>query len=307
MTKSVLALSPSAHWQYHYVNDRPTWRLRDLRRRFDRAAASFDSADFVHTVTRDGMFARLLPLIVDAQCILDLGAATGRATPQLRKRYGGAQIVSLDISHSMLVAARRRRSRFTLARPACVQANAADLPFHDASVDLVFSNLMLPFVDRPERVFAEVARVLREGGVFGFATLGPDSLREINRAWGDIDDHAHVGRFLDMHDIGDALIRSGLRDPVIDVDRLCLRYDSPRKLFTDLTDVGARNALTQRNPSLTGKGHFEKMLAALTGENGARKIEIELELVYGHCWGSAARAEPGSFAFDASNIPRRRR
>ncbi len=289
------------------MNDRQTWRLRDLRRRFDRAATSFDSADFVHAVTREGLFERLLPLIVDAQRILDLGAATGRATPQLRKRYRGARIISLDISHSMLLEAGRKRSRFSFARPWCVQANATGLPLRDGSMDLVFCNLMLPFAGRPEPVFAEVARVLREGGVFAFATLGPDSLTEIGRAWGGIDDHAHVGRFLDMHDIGDALIRSGLRDPVLDVDRLTVRYDNPRKLFTDLTDTGARNALAQRSPSLTGKGRFEKMLVALTGGSSAGKVELELELVYGHCWGRGARSEAGTFSFDASDIPRRRR
>lgn len=289
------------------MNDRLTWRLRDLRRRFDHAAATFDSADFVHTVTREGLLTRLLPLIVDARRILDLGAATGNANRQFHKQYRGAQIVSLDISRSMLFEARRKRSRFSFARPMFVQANASDLPFHDDSMDLVFCNLMLPFVDRPEPVFGEVARVLREGGVFAFATLGPDSLTEISRAWHAIDDHAHVGRFLDMHDLGDALVRSGLRDPVLDVDRLSVQYDSPQKLFADLTNVGARNALIQRNRSLTSKSRFEKMLGVLTGESSDKKIRIELELVYGHCWGYGARAEAGTFTFDVSNINRRRR
>ncbi len=246
-------------------------------------------------------------MIVDARRILDLGAATGSAGPELRKRYAGAQIVSLDISRAMLIAARRKRSRFSLARPAFVQGNASDLPFRDDCMDLVFCNLMLPFADRPEPVFAEVARVLREGGVFAFATLGPDSLTEISRAWRDVDDHVHVSRFLDMHDIGDALIRSGLRDPVLDVDRLYVQYESPRKLFADLTSVGARNALVQRNRSLTGKGRFERMLSTLAERSGDRKIRLELELVYGHCWGAGVRNEPVNITFDVSSIPRRRR
>ena len=289
------------------MNERPTWKLRDLRRRFDRAAATFDEADFVHAVTREGLFARLSPLIVDARRILDLGAATGSASPQLRKRYAGAQIVSLDISRSMLLEAMRKRSRFSFARPLSVQANASNLPFHDDSMDLVFSNLMLPFADRLEDVFSEVARVLREGGVFAFATLGPDSLTEIGRAWNEVDDHAHVNRFLDMHDLGDALVRSRLRDPVLDVDRVSIQYDSPGKLFADLTNVGGRNALIQRNRSLTGKGRFEKMLDVLAGESGNKKLTLELELVYGHCWGAGVRNEPGNITIDASSIARRRR
>ena len=39
------------------------FRLRDIQRRFDRVAASFDDADFVHAVTREGLLARLEPLI----------------------------------------------------------------------------------------------------------------------------------------------------------------------------------------------------------------------------------------------------
>lgn len=304
--KHVSVVAP-AHHPEHPLNDRLTWKLQDLRRRSDRAAASFDSADFVHAVTRDGLFERLLPLVVDARRILDLGSATGSAGPQLRKRYSGAHVLSLDISHAMLVRARRKRSRFSFARTSFIQADASQLPLADQSIDLVFCNLLLPFIDDPERVFGEVSRVLRKGGVFAFAALGPDSLLELRRAWSQVDQHAHVNRFPDMHDIGDALVRSGLRDPVLDVDRLSIQYDSPKKLFADLTDVGARNALTQRDRSLTGRQHFNRMLGALTAASDKQSIKLELELVYGHCWGAGPRIAAGGVTIDASSIPHRRR
>ncbi len=181
------------------------------------------------------------------------------------------------------------------------------LPFKDESIDFVFSNLMLPCTDSPELVFEEVARVLRKGGAFAFATLGPDSLLEISRAWAGLDEHAHVNRFLDMHDIGDALVRSGLRDPVLDVDRLVVSYDTPEKMFADLTAVGARNTLQQRDRSLGGKHRFATMLSALRDSGDGNEIRLELELVYGHCWGGGARIEPSNYRIDASRIPRRRR
>lgn len=288
------------------MNDRPTLNLRDVRRRFDKAAASFDSADFVHAVTREGLLERILPLVVDAKRVLDLGSATGSSGVQLRKHFGGAHIVSLDISHNMLSKSRRKRARFSFSRSSFVQANASALPFKDESIDFVFSNLLLPFVDKPELVFEQVARVLRKGGVFVFATLGPDSLLEIRRAWSHVDDHVHVNRFLDMHDIGDALVRSGLRDPVLDVDRLSVQYGDATRLFDDLTNVGARNALQQRNRSLVGKRRFNKMVGALAGAPGDGTIKLDLELVYGHCWGGGARMDPSNYAIDASHIPRRR-
>lgn len=288
------------------MNDRPTINLRDVRRRFDKAAASFDSADFVHAVTRQGLFDRLVPLVVDAGRVLDLGSATGRAGMQLRKHFGRAHIVSLDISRNMLSKSRTRRSWLSFSRSSYVQANASALPFKDQSIDFVFSNLLLPFVDKPELVFEEVARVLQKGGVFAFATLGPDSLLEIRQAWSRVDDHVHVNRFLDMHDIGDALVRSGLRDPVLDVDRLTVQYGDATRLFDDLTSVGARNSLQQRDRSLLGKQRFNRMLGALAGDHGDRKIELNLELVYGHCWGGGAKMDSATFAIDASRIPRRR-
>lgn len=291
------------------VNAKPALNLRDIRRRFERAAPSFDNADFVHSVTRAGLFTRLEPLMLDAKNVLDLGSATCNAERHLRKRFGRSNIVSLDISQNMLRVGKRKRpwhSRLSASRCSYVQANASRLPFADQSMDLVFSNLMLPCIDRPDAVFVEVARVLRKEGVFAFATLGPDSLLEVSRAWSGVDEYEHVNRFLDMHDIGDAAVRSGLRDPVLDVDHLTVRYENPNKLFADLTSVGARNTLQERNQSLTGKQRFGQMVAALRSGNDAGVIELELELVFGHCWGAGASKDRQNFAVDATHIPLRR-
>ena len=276
---------------------------RDVRRQFDRAAASFDSADFVHRVTRDGLLERLQPLRVNAETILDLGAATGNTMEQLRKRFSGARVVSLDLSHDMLRAATRKRRWFS--RTSFVQADAEKLPFSDASFDVVFSNLLLPWLTDPATALAEVARVLRKDGVFVFATLGPDSLLQLSRAWSRVDAGAHVNRFLDMHDIGDALVRAGLADPVLDVDHLTVKYADPVKLFQDLTRTGARNALQQRRRGLLGRRAFEKLLAELRSEGNS--IAIELELVYGHCWGTGPRSEPTNYRIDAAQIGHRRK
>lgn len=206
----------------------------------------------------------------------------------------------------MLLRARSNRGWLSRSRNSFVQADAAQLPFDDQSVDLVFSNLLLPFLDTPAHVFQEVSRVLRKGGVFAFATLGPDSLLEIRRAWSQVDNDNHVNHFLDMHDIGDALLRSGLRDPVLDVDHLELLYENPERLFADLGHVGARNTLRERRRSLMGRRSFERMQAALASESADGKIRLNLELVYGHCWGGGPRMDPANYTVDASRIPRRR-
>jgi len=277
-------------------------RLRDIRRRFDRAAASFDDSDFVHAVTREGLAARLEPLLLEPTTILDLGSATGATGRLLRKRFKRAHIVSLDLSQRMLRQVQKQKPWFS--RASFVQGDANRLPFAEAAFDMVVANQLLPFAPQPQPVFEEVARVLVPGGVFAFATLGPDSLRELRQAWRGVSDDAHVNRFLDMHDIGDAAVRSGLRDPVLDVDRMRVSYEKPEAFFADLTALGGRNSLQNRSRSLTGKVRFGAMKAALADPG---TLTLDLELVYGHCWGSGAPPTDGEVRINAVQIGRRKR
>ncbi len=278
---------------------------RHMRRRFERAATGFDAADFVHAETRRGMFERLDGVTVTASTVLDLGSATGSAMPALSKRFGRAHVVAVDLAANMLAEGRRKKAWF--ARSSFVQADAARLPLADASVDVIFSNLMLPWIADPTPVFAEVARVLRKDGLFAFATLGPDSLQEVVRAWAGLDDHAHANPFPDMHNLGDGLVNAGLRDPVLDVDRLEISYNDSSRLFSDLTAVGARNALTARPPGLTGRARFAAMTTALENAADGDGLSLDLELVYGHCWGGGRRQDPANWGVDAGSIPIRRR
>lgn len=298
--ESVLPFAAMTHpADQHLLNQ------RDVRRRFERVAKGFDAADFVHSLTRDGLLQRIEPLTVDADIVIDLGSATCGALRALSKRFRRARVVSVDVAHSMLRAGRAKRSWWM--KSSYVQASAATLPFHDQSVDVIFANMLLPWVDNPAPVFSEIARVLRRGGVFAFASLGPDSLQEISRAWRRVDTSAHVNRFLDMHNLGDGLVSAGLSDPVLDVDRLTVTYKSANKLFADLTAAGGRNALLHRTRSLTGKGPFAAMVAELGGGTSGNDIKLDLELVYGHCWGAGPKIDPANYRIDATRIPLRRR
>jgi len=278
---------------------------RIVARRFDRAASGFDSVDFVHAHTRQSLFERLQPIVIKAKTVLDLGCATGTASRELSRHFKGSRLLSLDLSRQMLNAALQKRRVFRLQ--SAINADATALPFADNSIDVVFSNLMLPWAGKPDRVFAEVSRVLRQGGLFLFATLGPDSLSSLRQSWHELDSGVHVNRFDDMHDIGDGLVRAGLSDPVLDVDRLVVSYASTEALFNDLTAVGARNSLQGRHRSLGGRQNFDRMRARLENTAVDGKINVSLELVYGHCWGGSAGSRDNAFHVDAGSIPVRRR
>ncbi|HNP37084.1 MAG TPA: methyltransferase domain-containing protein [Woeseiaceae bacterium] len=276
-----------------------------IRRNFARAASQFDSADFVHTVTRDGLLARLEAVVVDATEVLDLGCATGKALPLLAKRFRRARVTGIDSSRAMLQRAKAGRRRF--ARTRLLQCDARALPFADHSIDVVFANQLLPWFDDLAMIAAEVRRVLRKEGLFIFSTLGPDSLSELKAAWSTIDQLPHVHHFPDMHDVGDTMVRAGLKDPVLDVDRLEVTYTTSAALFRDLTAAGARNCLKERVAGLAGKQAFVRMTQELMAATRGAGLRFELELVYGHCWGSGTGFGGGPVRIDAASIPIRRR
>jgi malonyl-CoA O-methyltransferase len=280
-------------------------RHRDVIRRFDRTAPGFDAADFVHRRCFDGLIERLAPLVIAPAMILDLGCATGSGSRQLARHYRKSRIISLDASAAMLKICRRKRSRFSRLRE--VQADAVRLPLLTGSIDLVFANLLLPWIDELPACMAEVARVLKNGGVFAFSTLGSGSLAELRDAWSDGDSYLHVNDFADMHDVGDALLQSGLAEPVLDVDRLTVTFSDIDAMLRDLTACGARNALSGRRQTLTGKDRFRDAERRLLRGSDSGQLSLQLEIVFGHAWGTGPRPLEGELYVSPESIGRRRR
>ncbi|MGB5353030.1 MAG: methyltransferase domain-containing protein [Woeseia sp.] len=274
----------------------------DVRRHFDRAAPHFDDADMVHRVTGDGLLERLLPMRLEAQRVLELGSATGTLSRELARQFRGCQVLSADLSLNMLRRARRQHPWFSKIRE--IQASATRLPLPDNSVDVVIANLLLPWLGPSPAALAEIARVLRPEGLFAFASLGPDSLGDLREAFAD--GHEHVNVFADMHDVGDALVRAGLRDPVLDVDRLELTYRDTASLYRDLRHCGG-NALAGRRRTLTGKVRFQRADQALQARFQDQQLAVTLELVYGHAWGANVVRQDGEFRVGIAEIRGRRR
>jgi len=273
---------------------------RHMRLRFDRAAQHFEAADFVHRQALAGLTERMSPLVMSPKSILDLGAGTGRSSRALARAYPRSRVIALDLSAGMLRIARKKG--FFLSRTPAVRGDAACLPFRSGSFDLVCANLLLPWIDNMAGCLGEVARVLKRGGVFAFSTLGPDSFAEIRRAWSNADPGGSVRTFPDMHDVGDALMRSGLSDPVLDVDLLTVTYKKKASLYRDLDACAARNCLSGRRPTLTGKNRFSRAEKALFAEAVDDSLQLTLEMVYGHAWGTGPRTAEGEFHFDPAEI-----
>lgn len=267
-----------------------------IRKAFARSAFSYDSAAVLQREVCRRTLEHLDPIRINPRLAIDLGTGTGHALKPLHARYPRAVISAVDLSLPMVLTARRKQSLFARQyRFVCADADA--LPFASASVDLIVSNLMLQWSPDLDMTLRECRRILRPGGLLLFATFGPDTLSELRTAWRRIDSSAHVHLFVDMHDIGDALIRAGFGSPVLEAERLTMHYQRFNDLLTDLKTLGATNATIGRRRGLTGRNRLASLEAAYRADlQPDSSIPATYEVVYGHCWSPmpAERRQDGS-------------
>jgi len=258
---------------------------------FDRAAASYDKHAVLQRTVAERLAERLEVMRLEPEWILDAGAGTGTGARLLRERYARSRVLLVDFAPGMLQTARRKaRKWFSRERYLC--ADTAALPLPPASVDLVFSSLALQWSLDLDAACAELRRVLKPGGLLMFATFGPDTLHELRRSWAEVDRNVHVHAFMDMHDIGDALIRAGFSSPVLDVERITLTYRDVYTLMRDLKNIGASNASAGRAPGLTGRHALASLQAAYEQHRADGVLPATYEVVYGHGWAPERDTRP---------------
>jgi malonyl-CoA O-methyltransferase len=257
-----------------------------VRASFDRASATYESAAGLQARVAQELLARLDDFGLGPRAVLDLGAGTGRTTRELKRRYPRATVIALDLAPGMLREARRHQLRWRRFERVC--GDAQRLPLAAASVELVFSSLMLQWCEPLDEAFAEVRRVLKPGGFFAFSTFGPATLHELRGAWGEADGHNHVNQFIDMHDVGAALVRAGLAEPVLDLDRIEVDYPDARTLMRDLKRIGAHNVTAGRSRALTGRRRLARMERAYEAYRREGSLPATYEVIYGASWGTAA-------------------
>ena len=268
------------------------------RASFGRAAESYDAAAILQKQVREEMLGRLDLVKLAPTTILDAGCGTGMASLALQKKYPKAQLVSLDFALPMLKKTRdvcaatnflsQVKNLFSHKQHSLICADIEALPLANASVELIWSNLAIQWCNDLDAALQAFHRVLKPEGLLMFSTFGPDTLKELRVATHQ-ENTTSVSRFIDMHDIGDALVRAGFSAPVLDVERFTLTYDDVKSVMRDLKSIGAHNATLGRNRGLAGKGFLQKIETSyeqfrlgLKSEGG--KLPATFEVVYGHAW-----------------------
>lgn len=259
----------------------PPFDTRHVRIAFGRAAKGYLRHAALQREVEDQLLERLDYYPAKPERVLEIGCGPGRGAAQLRKRYSSAQVLALDLALPML-----RQVRTGWRRPLLrVCADARALPLPEASVDVLFSNLCIQWIDDLPALFDEFRRVLRPGGYLAFSTFGPDTLHELRAAWASADRTPHVSQFADIARIGDALIAAGFRDPVLDSEYLTQHHASASDLMRELKAIGATNADARRTRGLTGKAQFRRALDAYESFRVDGVLPATYEVISAHAWG----------------------
>ena len=287
----------------------PPLDQQHIRHAFARAAGSYVRHAALQREVEDRLLERLDYFEAAPARVLDVGCGPGRAASLLRKRWKAAHVVALDLTVPML-----RQVRTGWRRPLLrVCADARALPLPDASIDVLFSNLCIQWIEDLPALFDEFRRVLRPGGYVTFSTFGPDTLHELRAAWASADAAPHVGQFADIARVGDALMSAGFRDPVLDAERFTLTYADAASAMRELKAIGATNADARRLRGLTGKAHFRRALDAYESFRTDGVLPATYEVISAHAWGPDAGqprrgrggAEIASFPIDKLRGSRR--
>lgn len=273
-----------------------------IRHAFSRAASGYDAAAALQREVGERLLESLDYLALrkdedakrEPQVVLDVGCGPAHAAAAMKKRWPRAQVVALDLAMPMLQLSKQQAGwwKSALNRDVVrVNADAGALPFADGSVDVLYSNLCLQWVEDLTAVFAGFRRVLKPGGMLLCSTFGPETLQELREAFAIADERPHVSPFASIAQFGDALMHAGFRDPVLDRDRFALGYADLPALMRELRALGATNALHSRRHTLTGRARFAAAAQAYEPLRDADgKLPGTWEVVYAHAWAPPAGA-----------------
>jgi malonyl-CoA O-methyltransferase len=244
-------------------------------------------APWLHEEAARRMAGRLSYIRKQPGLLVDASGPLGASTALLQAAYPSARHLALRAGDDpdSPVALKPWWAFGRKAVRAVDRVTADELPAGQA--DLLWSNMALHGQVDPEPVFAQWQQLLAVDGFLMFSTLGPGSLpelRDIHRqhGWGE-----PMLPFVDMHDLGDMLVRSGFADPVMDQERVTLTWPDTDALLAELRGLGA-NVSPRRFAGLRTPRWRERLHAALRERDPTGRPSLSFELVYGH----AFRAPP---------------
>jgi malonyl-CoA O-methyltransferase len=255
----------------------PEFAKKEVAASFSRAAASYDSAAHLQREVGEQLLSALGEWPDVPEVVLDLGCGTGFFRGALKERFPAAHYIGLDLAFGMVAYARERGG----ADCGWLVGDAESLPLASTSVDIIFSSLALQWCDRPQHLFAELARVLKPGGLCVFTSLGPGTLQELRAAWAAVDNYQHVNTFIPARTLQDAAAAVPGVELVLEQKAFATYYDRVRELLDELKALGAHNMNRDRPAGLASRRSLQGMLKAYETRRCGGKLPATYDVIFG--------------------------
>lgn len=271
-----------------------------MRRTANAVAGRYQAAAVLPREIADRLLEHMSIMRIQPTTIIDTSSRLGYSSQGLSQQYSQADVYRVDLADKMLAG--------EVERCVAVCADVEQLPFADSMADVIFSNLQLHAINDFTQTFLDFRRILKPGGLLIFSVFGPDTLKELRSSF--VDDAPHVYSFVDMHDIGDALVHCGFSDPVMEMEKMTLTYTSLNDLFADLKGCAWQNAAVARSKQLYTKKKWQAMLDNYQQFKQGDKYPASFEIIYGHAWVGGEKSltglnENGEAVIPISSIKKR--
>jgi malonyl-CoA O-methyltransferase len=179
-------------------------------------------------------------------------------------------------------------------RPARWLGPITELGSPQVPVQMLWANMALHMAADPQDLITQWHELLDTDGFLMFSCLGPDTLREVRSLYAALGWPAASHAFTDMHDWGDMLVHAGFAEPVMDMERITLSFDTPERLLLELRELG-RNLHPQRFQGLRGRAWHARLLAELRERlapvQASGPLSLTFEIIYGHAFKPVPRAQ----------------
>ncbi len=207
----------------------------------------------------------------------------------LTQRYPQALCTVLETSAARRVQVQQMLRSPWWTRQRWMQPQARVVSQVVQPVQMVWANMNLHMAADPQALLAQWHQALQVDGFLMFSCLGPDTLQELRGLYQRMGWAAPSHAFTDMHDWGDMLLAAGFAEPVMDMERITLTFETPQRLLQELRGLG-RNLHVDRFPGLRGRRWHAQLLQALAG----MPLQLTFEVVYGHAFKPAPRVPVGA-------------
>lgn len=259
---------------------------------FSNIVSDYDTNSILQQEVGTRILKRLDFIQTSPNSILDAGCATGFFSRKLSKIFPKARVLGVDISTEMINFANKKKR--WLSRQKFKVLDLTQIPIENHKFDFIFCNLTLPWIEDINHCFDQWKQQLNPEGLLMFSTLGPDSFKELKSELLRVDPDLPMMNFIDMHDIGDALLKNNFTDPVMDTEILNFVYDNQPQMIRELKSSGMLQLILgekfhplcqllqyqQENSGKTNNDYLE----IISPQNP--EFSLTAEVIYGHAWGN---------------------